>query len=585
MSDDDIEMNEDKRYRVKFDDLPVELGSGTKYDFEDDIGGVPHKNTLHHAIKNKDALNDFLQKGLLKDKSTVEFKPGDSLIFGKGKTFYMMGGVTNGDTALNAVTFVFDGTIKFTERFTAKLYWPRKPPKDGDGCCNGCCECCLHFQHCFFWSNLTNVLFTSTTRPKLVPPSDRISSPCCGGCCGGSSCCDGCCGGSAPEPAVIATEDDGDLKMPNASLHFDGNGNGGIIDGSGGFWYGYLRYVWRQENRPMLFRFDNCENMKVENIEFKNSPYWTFVGNTVEKLEISFCRVYCRRKSLCWNPHSMYELGAFNTDGFEIIGKSSYVYGHDLEVWNQDDCVVMKSGHDMTFERIRASGMGLTIGSIGANAQHTDVTVKNIIFYDCHMEETSKGIYIKFRDIDPDYATTVKVCNVLYKKITMKKPGCAIWIGGAQQSDSVCFWQGHPVSLLWPACACCSCIKCNPGLGKFENISLEDITIDSPDTDSTEGIGVVMGSTVNPMTNVKFTNVRVTNFDQKKKDQCFYYTGTDTNGISLTRSSPGDITFMNCEALGSTWPVPNGFVNHAIGSDPGDANEARALEIESVESC
>ena len=45
----------------------------------------------------------------------------------------------------------------------------------------------------------------------------------------------------------------------------------------------------------------------------------------------------------------------------------------------------------MLFERIEASGIGLTIGSIGGS------TNNNITFRDCHMHKTGKGIYMKFR--------------------------------------------------------------------------------------------------------------------------------------------------------------------------------------------
>ena len=52
----------------------------------------------------------------------------------------------------------------------------------------------------------------------------------------------------------------------------------------------------------------------------------------------------------------------------------------------------MKDGsNDMLFERIEASGIGLTIGSIGGSKNN------NITFRDCHMHKTGKGIYMKFR--------------------------------------------------------------------------------------------------------------------------------------------------------------------------------------------
>ena len=52
---------------------------------------------------------------------------------------------------------------------------------------------------------------------------------------------------------------------------------------------------------------------------------------------------------------------------------------------------VKDGSHDMLFERIEASGLGLTIGSIGGSSNN------NITFRDCHMHKTSKGIYMKFR--------------------------------------------------------------------------------------------------------------------------------------------------------------------------------------------
>ena len=45
---------------------------------------------------------------------------------------------------------------------------------------------------------------------------------------------------------------------------------------------------------------------------------------------------------------------------------------------------------NMLFERITASGVGLTIGSVGANQQHA--CVDNITFRDAYMYHTWKGI-------------------------------------------------------------------------------------------------------------------------------------------------------------------------------------------------
>ena len=55
----------------------------------------------------------------------------------------------------------------------------------------------------------------------------------------------------------------------------------------------------------------------------------------------------------------------------------------------QDDCIAVKNANglseNMLFERISASGVGMTIGSIGCSV------VNNITFRDVYMHHTYKG--------------------------------------------------------------------------------------------------------------------------------------------------------------------------------------------------
>eukprot|EP01048_Picozoa_sp_COSAG05_P015338 COSAG05_NODE_1838_length_3985_cov_6.972723_2_plen_129_part_00 len=90
-----------------------------------------------------------------------------------------------------------------------------------------------------------------------------------------------------------------------------------------------------------------------------------------------------------------------------------HVYIHDCSIWNQDDCIAVKDGsNDMLFERIEASGIGLTIGSIGGSKNN------NITFRDCHMHKTGKGIYMKFR------GNGGTVSNVTYQRRPPPSPAC-----------------------------------------------------------------------------------------------------------------------------------------------------------------
>ena len=97
------------------------------------------------------------------------------------------------------------------------------------------------------------------------------------------------------------------------------------------------------------------------------------------------------------------------------------------------------NSENMLFERITASGVGLTIGSIGNSH------VNNITFRDCYMPHSFKGIYMKFRGGDTTEGG--RVSNVLYENIYMEAPEqWAIWIGPAQQSGVWC------VVILWSYC-------------------------------------------------------------------------------------------------------------------------------------
>ena len=100
----------------------------------------------------------------------------------------------------------------------------------------------------------------------------------------------------------------------------------------------------------------------------------------------------------------------------------------------------------MLFERITASGVGLTIGSIGT------ATVNNITFRDCFMHHTWKGIYMKFRGGDSSVGGRIK--NVLYENIIIEEPEqFAIWIGPAQQYFDEC-------SIFYPYLGNCSIDDC-----------------------------------------------------------------------------------------------------------------------------
>lgn len=176
----------------------------------------------------------------------------------------------------------------------------------------------------------------------------------------------------------------------------------------------------------------------------------------------------------------------------------------------------------MLFERIQASGVGLTIGSIGGS------TVNNITFRDCYMHKTFKGIYLKFRG-------TGLIQNVLYENITMYQPEqWPIWIGPAQQADSIDICYADPCSLCWPDVPFAECNM--PDNAFYNNITLRNIQIIEPVMQTG---GVILGSETNPMQNIIFDHVNITDASSG-----YYLCENVKSGYSI-QSTPIPSCFQN----------------------------------------
>lgn len=255
----------------------------------------------------------------------------------------------------------------------------------------------------------------------------------------------------------------------------------GLMRGNGAKWWGIpgIGYLERQENRPRLFHASSSTGVLLEKWDFVQSPYWTVTFDDAYQLEIRQSNIDNRRSPTA-DTHSSIEMTAFNTDGFDVTGSSIWI--HHCRVWCQDDTFCIKDDtHDVLVEHIEASGVGLTIGSIG------DSEVSNITFRNVTMHNTYKGIYTKFRGDG-------LIRDVLYEDIVMDAPEqWAIWVGPAQQSDSIDLCAAHPCSICWPTDPFS---KCNPPANAtYQNITLRNIAINSPK----QWPGVILANAASPM--------------------------------------------------------------------------------------
>lgn len=103
-------------------------------------------------------------------------------------------------------------------------------------------------------------------------------------------------------------------------------------------------------------------------------------------------------------------LGA-NTDGFDI-GESTNIYISGANVANQDDCVAINSGTNITFTGGTCTGgHGLSVGSVGGRS---DNTVETVLFESSTVSSSQNGCRIK-----TVYDATGSVTGVTYKDITL----------------------------------------------------------------------------------------------------------------------------------------------------------------------
>lgn len=83
---------------------------------------------------------------------------------------------------------------------------------------------------------------------------------------------------------------------------------------------------------------------------------------------------------------------AANTDGFDISSSDNVVLD-SIRVHNQDDCVAVTSGSNITIKNMYCyGGHGLSIGSIGGKSNNT---VDGVIFQDSQIINSENGCRIK----------------------------------------------------------------------------------------------------------------------------------------------------------------------------------------------
>ncbi|PSR90786.1 polygalacturonase [Coniella lustricola] len=189
------------------------------------------------------------------------------------------------------------------------------------------------------------------------------------------------------------------LQIEGTGITIEG-ASGAYLNGNGADW-------WDGEGgsggvtKPKFFYAHDLTDSTISNLYIYNTPVQAVSIDNADGLTITDMTI---------NNEAGDSLGK-NTDGFDI-GDSTNVVITGANVYNQDDCVAINSGTDITFENsVCSGGHGLSIGSVGGR---DDNTVSSILFYNNEVKSSVNGIRIKTIEGD-----TGSVSGVTYEDITL----------------------------------------------------------------------------------------------------------------------------------------------------------------------
>ncbi|EFQ31501.1 glycosyl hydrolase family 28 [Colletotrichum graminicola] len=154
--------------------------------------------------------------------------------------------------------------------------------------------------------------------------------------------------------------------------------------------------------KPKFFSAQSLKNSIIRGINVLNTPVQAFSINSVTNLSVYDVTL----------DNSLGDTqGGHNTDAFDV-GSSNGVYISGAVVKNQDDCLAINSGTNITFTGGDCSGgHGLSIGSVGG---HSSNVVDTVLISNSRISNSANGVRVK-----TVYRATGSVSNVQYKDIAL----------------------------------------------------------------------------------------------------------------------------------------------------------------------
>ncbi|RDW69756.1 putative endopolygalacturonase E [Coleophoma cylindrospora] len=157
------------------------------------------------------------------------------------------------------------------------------------------------------------------------------------------------------------------------------------------------------KTKPKFFYAHDLYSSTITDVYIQNAPVQVFSIDTASDLTLTGITI----------DNSAGDAEGANTDGFDI-GSSTSITISGANVYNQDDCVAINSGTDITFTGgVCSGGHGLSVGSVGGRS---DNVVDTVNFLSSEVKNSQNGCRIKTISGD-----TGSVSGVTYKDITLSE--------------------------------------------------------------------------------------------------------------------------------------------------------------------
>ncbi|CAN9088003.1 unnamed protein product [Alternaria alternata] len=179
---------------------------------------------------------------------------------------------------------------------------------------------------------------------------------------------------------------------------------GSVLNGDGARWWDG-KGGNGGKTKPKFFSAHKLTDSTITGITIKNPPVQVVSINGCDGLTITDMTIDASDGDKDEQGH--------NTDGFDI-GSSNNVIIDGAKVYNQDDCVAVNSGTEITFKNgLCSGGHGLSIGSVGGR---DDNTVETVTFSNSEVTKSVNGVRVKAK-----VGTTGKINKVTYEDITLSE--------------------------------------------------------------------------------------------------------------------------------------------------------------------